>query len=169
MPAPGTKRIEIDGRNVHLPADEVELENLIETGLELEAEKQEIEESLKRVRERVVAIAEKKRGERKSVTLVAPTAGAARVVFGTETRIDEERARGLERELPPGVFFAVFSKTTRFSMKRGYQGFMRTPQAPDLEKLKTKIGAALEFKPKNPSVKFLADARDVVEAEDEGE
>jgi hypothetical protein len=156
MPAPGTKLINIGGRDFYLPAHQVELEELVQLGLQAQARLEEAKAELAQIKARVIEMAEPQRHGRKSIVLPAPVAGAVSVTWSHDTDVDESVARELEAELPRSVFEAIFARKEVYSPRRGYQGFMKQPQTADLEKLKVKIARAIIFKPKAPAVKFTA-------------
>jgi hypothetical protein len=155
MPVEGTKKIELDGRQVFLPSDQVELEPIVAAGLQLQREIAEAKEKLDVLKESALAIASRHRFSKKTVTLAAPRAGAVKVTWSTDTIVDEDGARLLETELAPNVFSSIFNKQIAYSPRRGLSSFMKAPQAPELEKLKLRIATILEFKEKTPSVKFI--------------
>lgn len=155
MPDAGSKKIELDGREVFLPSDQVALEEIVAAGLQLQRDVQDAKDRLDELKERALAIATRHRFSKKSVTLAAPRAGSVKVTWSTDTIVNENGARELEKELAPTVFEAIFNKTTTYSPRRGLSSFLKTPQVPDLEKLKLKLATIIEFKGKTPSVKFF--------------
>lgn len=171
MPVVGTKRIEIDGQQTFLPAEEVELEKLISAGLAAQERKALADAELKAVKAQLVEIAKRRLFGRKSVTLTAPTAGAAQVTFGTEPVMNTERVIQLEQELAPSVFQKLFAKVVSYSPVRGLKQFLDQPQSREQDKLKAAILAAVDWRSKTPSVKLLGEARagDPTELDDAGE
>jgi hypothetical protein len=155
VPDAGTKKIELDGREVFLPSDQVDLENIVAAGLQLQRELAETKEKLDNLKERALEIATRHRFSKKTVTLTAPSSGGVKVTWSNETLVDDNGARELEKDLAPTVFEAIFNKTITYSPRRGLSSFLKTPQTADLEKLKVRLASILEFKPKSPSVKFF--------------
>lgn len=167
MPALGTKRTLLHGRTVYLPAEEVELAELITKGLELNEKMEALKEELAPIKARVGELAEKARGDRKSVLLEAVDgAGAAQVKFRNSVTVNEARAAELETEIGDQVASAIFAKQTVYTLRGGYSAFMRQPQAPELETLKARVGACVEVKEQRPTVTFLSKTRIVTPSGD---
>ncbi len=169
MPAPGTKLIQIHGRDTYVPVEDAELEALVVEGTEITRQIAALKERLEPIKARITAIGERRREGRKSVFLTAPSGPVARVTFAGETRVDVEIVKVLEAELPETVFRSIFAKQTTYGLVKGYQGFMKQRQVPELEKLKARIATAIAHHPKKPAVKFLADLDEGGDGDEDGQ
>jgi hypothetical protein len=167
MPIEGSKKIELDGREVFLPSDLVELEEIVAAGLQLQHEMTDTKKKLDGLKERALAIAVRHRFSKKTVTLTAPRAGAVKVTWSTQTLVDDEGARELEKEIARNVFEGLFNRTVTYSPTPGLSGFLKTPQTTDLEALKLRVAKVVEFKARTPSVKFFDSAEPVGAAGDD--
>ena len=168
MPAAGTKAIEVNEGRKFLPAEEVELDQLIADGLRLQGEHEDLKERLATIKKRVAEIAMTQKGPTSTVHLHGAKSGSATVTWAKSTEIDHGRAAILEKKAPPAIFTLVFDVTRVFKLKRSATGWFREKQDRAAEGWKAKIAGLIVVSPKGTTVKFIGpDAK--VEAEVEAE
>lgn len=157
MPAPGTKKFDIEGRPAYLPAEDVELERLISLGVAAQARYDLAKAELDEIKAKVVEIAQRRRRDERTVTLTSiARAGAVQVTFPVEFKVNATLAAELEKRLPAHLRDAIYSKKTEYSLARSYHSFMKQPQGREMEQLKVEVAKTFEVRAKSPSVKFLA-------------
>ncbi len=155
MPAPGTKKIEIDGQVYYLPADNVALDQLIADGVTAQRDYEDAKGRLEVIREKVIALAEEHKGPTATVHLQAPKSGLATVTFSTATKVDDTAVAAMEPEVPKVVFDKIFEASRSFKLRRGAQQWLKIPQAADLERVKARVAATIRVVPKGTTVKFF--------------
>jgi hypothetical protein len=159
MPAPGTRRTEVDGREVFLPAETVELKELNEKGLAIQEQIEVLKLELAPVKERVVELAKKARGNRNSVSLapLGPLGPNAKIRWSGKWSVDNAKVQKLKEDPETSaVVESVFATVTSYKPRAGFGKFVSLPQPAELEKLKPRFAACLEYKPHAPAVKFFA-------------
>lgn len=154
MPAPGTRRVEIDGQKQYLPAEEAELEELLNSGCALQDQLAVQEKRLKAIRQRLCEIAEQRRGDAATVKLEALSGAQAVVTWARQIEVDPARAERLKDRLGP-AWGQLFNTRTTYTMSRGYKQWMRKQQPADLERAKKEIGAAFQVNEKAPGCKLI--------------
>lgn len=158
MPGRGTKRIVQGERTLYQPASEVELGELIREGIAAQAAYDEAKERLQRIKAQIVEAAKARLNPgTASVTLIGALGGEARIVFARETVIDTPLVQQLERELKPELFQEVFARGVIYRLAKGYHHLMERGFSAEIDKFRARIAAAVFFKDKAPSVKFLAE------------
>jgi hypothetical protein len=156
MPARGTKRIVLDGKERYLPEDEVALGDLIHEGIVAQAVYEEAKARLLGIKERIVEVAKDRRNPgTASVTLRGALGGEARIVWARETIIDTPSVQDLEPKLSPELFKQVFERGVIYRLAKGYHRLVGRALPPELEKHRARIAAAVSFRDKAPSVKFF--------------
>lgn len=151
MPAKGTKKKVIAGRTVYLPAEQAEIEDLVQRGLELTAKVTLAREELAEIKGRLVAIAKRHRGAKGTVHLLA-TAGRAVVSFRRETRIDGVTAERLREDLGES-WSQVFATAVEYRLSRSYRGWVKGAK----RGLKAKVAEAVDVIPRAPQVKLTTE------------
>lgn len=163
MAKKGTKKVELDGEIVYLPAEDAEIVQLIERGLTLQDRKERAEDELADIKARLVELAEPKRNARATVVLEDPAGRRARVEWHREHAVDATRAELLTAKLEQCGAEAemVFVRKVSYGLAKNYQQFMRMPSSALLEELKAEIAKAIEVRERKPAVKLI----DVAELE----
>jgi hypothetical protein len=154
MPAAGTKEIVIDGKAVYLPAEDVEVAEIIEKGVIAQKELERAKAVLQHWKVRLIAIAEKRRNGRSSLRLdAADGAGSATTVWSRETTVDSSAVDALD--VPTHVVENLFERETIYRLKRGWDQWVQSPASLLSDKIKARILAVIHVKPRSPSVKFF--------------
>jgi len=153
MPKAGTKKLEIDGKSVYLPADEAEMHRLITDGCKLQQRIDHDAAQLKLIKGRLAELAEARRGARATVSLRGLDGRKVVISWRKDTRVDPVRAEQL-REVLGHLWPKLFSMRTSYAMAKGYRKFMQLPQGP-ADKHKAAVGAAFEVTERAPSCRFF--------------
>jgi hypothetical protein len=156
MPAPGTKKVIVDGAPQFVPADDALLAAILEEGALMQEVYEAAKADLERCKQRLLAYAEPRRNGRSSMSLGSVDGREATIKWSNETRIDETAAAQLEQELRPELFALAFSVKRVFKLSTGWKSLMKSTR-PEVERLKARVAAVLDIKPKKPTVKFGAD------------
>lgn len=154
MAKKGTRKVELDGEVIYVPAEEAELCKLIDVGLQMQGAKDVLELELQEVKEQLAVIATAKRAERTSLTLQTPIGQRARIEWHREQRVDPNRAEQLLPKLA-GLASMVFVRKVTYGLAKEFQTFMRLPQNAAVEELKTEIAKSIEVHEKKPAVKLI--------------
>lgn len=135
MPEAGTKKIDIGGEAVFVPADDAELHVLLSEACDVESTMKLYATRLKELKEQLVAIATKRRSKSATVHLVGPAGHKATVSWTSKTHVDTLAADDLESRLTKEEFAAVFVK------EYGYRLTAKTVRNPALFALPRSLAA----------------------------
>lgn len=151
MPAPGTKRVEVDGRSVYLKTDDAKVEERLREACALKAELDLKIARLTQLKLELVALARDRRGDQQTVKLSALTGERAEVRWRKRVAVDPARAEGL-REALGDAWGQVFQTRSTYTLSEGYERFMATTQLPHLSTCKAAIAEAIRVDDKSPAV-----------------
>ena len=155
MPQAGTRKIVLEGRDTFVPAEDVELAEIIALGLaateELEAAKKRLEDA----KARFLGIAELRRQGRSSITIAGLHGGKAQAKWASEKKLDQGRVIALMHEMPGHLFRGLFDRETVFRFTKDASRVLKAVHSAELAPYVERVLGAIDVKPKNPSVKFL--------------
>lgn len=149
MPAAGTRKATINGRECYLPEQDARIEKLLQDGCALQARIAADKDKLGEIKAELVGLAEEHRGAGGTVHLEGHGGQRAQVVFAKAHVVDPAKARALQGPLGK-LFSNVFNARVEFSLAKGYRTFMETSALSDAIKLK--IGKAISVREHKPRV-----------------
>lgn len=154
MPAPGTKKIIINGAEVYVSADEAALEEALAAGAAAQQAFDVAKAMLDEAKARIVPLAEARRDGKGTVHLRSFSGAACVVTWARETKLDDAQVVKLEAELPAEEFAQAFECARSFKLRKTFQALMKLQQQPAVERLKARIAACITVRNKLPTVKF---------------
>lgn len=149
------KRTQVKGERYDLPAEEVEIEKLIQKGLSLEKRAKDLKQEIEEVKGRLTEIAIARRQNTTTVNLKA-ISGEVLITF-RESYVCGADVEDLQLELKD-LFPRFFAKKVEFSVTKELTKFLESGHAlglPDPDPIKEKILAHLSKKEIKPNVKII--------------
>ena len=159
MPAAGTKKIEIDGEVLYLPAEDVEVTTLARELKALEDQKETVDRNVRRIQDRLIEIGTKHRAadmNRRKIRLVTATGDYVDFEWKTENEVNPDIAGVLREKLKEAgreaLFGDLFSTRITYKLSRRWNAFATTEQVAAVEALKPDILKAIHVKERRPSI-----------------
>lgn len=148
------KKVQVDGKKHFVPAEDAEIEKLLQRGLALKAKADEVKKELEVVQDRLIEIARARREGTTTVTLESISSQA--LVTFRESFVVKNEIEDIKVPLGP-LFDRFFEKKTEFKTTADFKKFMESGHAlgiEDPEAVKQNILKYVTVKETKPNVKM---------------
>lgn len=150
----GIKRVQVDGKKHLMPAEDADIEKLIQKGLRLKSKVDAVQGELDAVQSRLIEIAQARREGSTTVALQGVSAKAV-VTFRESFSVSKEVE---DIAVPLGPLFArFFIKSTTYKTTSDFKKFMQSGHAlgiQDPDEVKAAIEKYVAVKETKPNVKI---------------
>jgi hypothetical protein len=153
-PVKDIKKVQVGGKKHFVPAEDAEIEKLLQRGLALKAKADEVKRELDGVQDRLIEIARARREGTTTITLESITSQA--LVTFRESFVVKNEIEDIRVPLGP-LFGRFFEKKTEFKTTADFKKFMESGHAlgiNDPEEVKKNIQKYVTVKETKPSVKM---------------
>ena len=148
------KRVQVDGKKYLMPAEDADIEKLIQKNMSLKSKVNALQEELETVQARLIEIAQSRREGTTTVTLQGVSAKAI-VTFRESFSVGNE-VEEIATPLGP-LFERFFTRTTSFKTTSDFKKFMQSGHAlgiQDPAEVKAAIEKYVSVKETKPNVKI---------------
>lgn len=148
------KKIQVDGKKHFLPAEDAEIEKLLQRGLSLKDKTANIKKELEAIEKRIIEIAKARREASTTVTLEGVSATA--LITFRESYVVADEIENIRVPLGP-LFDKFFEKETGYKPTADFKKFMESGHALGIgnpEEVKKNILKYVTLKKTKPNVKM---------------